>query len=143
MGLTHPGEFCLPMETYKHTPPPGTPCPPCHGETPDLFQQDRLKDWIQLLADVLQQEGLPKANGVLQSGQEVPVTELGHLQAVFSLLKGSRGGQGSCGVLPPSQPALVHSTPLTGLIYLPGAAEIIAFLAQLDFGHFGKFIPPQ
>lgn len=103
MGLTQPREFCLPMETYECTTPhgtlaswpltaqPGTHCPPCQGETKDLFQQDRLKDWIQFLADILQQEGLPKGNGVFQSGEEVTVIQLGHLQAVFPLLKVEAG----------------------------------------------------
>lgn len=113
-------------------------CPPCQGETQNLFQQDRLKSWIQLLANILQQEGLPKGNGIFQSGEEVSVVQSGHLQAVHFLLKGSRGGQGTRSVLPTftlSSGVWYTGTPLTGV---PGAAEIIYFLAQLLFGYFGK-----
>lgn len=88
------------LASWPLTAQPGTHCPPCQGETQDLLQQDRLKDWIQLLANILQQEGLPKGNGIFQSGEEVPVTQLAHLQAVFPLLKAEAGrGRGRVSVV--------------------------------------------
>lgn len=129
-----------PCPTTAQPDPTSSPAmrPPCQGETQNLFQQDRLKSWIQLLANVLQQEGLPEGNGIFQSGEEVSVVQSGHLQAIHFLLKGSRGDRVPALSCPPSHAALVCGTLLTGVL---GAAEITYFLAQLVFGYFGKLSP--
>lgn len=101
----HSGESCLPRETCKpaesHCTQARNPLSslaptvaPHHRKTKNLFQQDGLEGWIQLLADVLQQERLPKCNGFFQTAEKVPVAQLGHLQAVHLLLKSSRSRQG-------------------------------------------------
>ena len=51
-----------------------------------LAQQNRFQSRVQLLPHVLQQAGLPEADGVLQAAQEVPVTELHDVQSILPFL---------------------------------------------------------
>lgn len=53
-----------------------------------LLQQDGLQGWVQLLSNVLQETGLAKPHSILQTAEEVFVSELDHIQSIVLLLWG-------------------------------------------------------
>lgn len=55
-----------------------------------LLEQDRFQSRIQLLSNILQEARFPKANGVLQTAQEVPVAQLYDLHSVVLLLNSEK-----------------------------------------------------
>lgn len=108
--------------------------PPRHPQwQAHLLEQHRLQGGIQLLAHILQEAGLAKADGILHAAQEVAVTQLEHIQPVVLLLGARSGGRGEGSVWaeswPEAQLLLMHLLRPAG--WGSGRARLTMFLIHL------------